>query len=144
MDRDGPGRGSAISAEDMKQLSSTHKSDADSNNVRASIPATLPTSRSFELFDSSLARRCVHLPQKMFDSIEQVSGYIDFARAWIAVEAEVSSMQYQLDEMSQGLAERRGIPADKAVRMKNLRSRPRQIISSPSSTIAERSAARGI
>jgi hypothetical protein len=81
--------------------------------------ATLPVGRSFDLFDTLIARRCVH-PHEIFDIVERMSGRDGFASARRAAEAEIQSDQYTLDDIYRRLAARLGLETDEADRLKAL------------------------
>ena len=80
---------------------------------------TCPTGRSFDLFDTLVARRCVYAT-RIFDIVEQTSGQSGFARARMAAEAEVSTDEYTLDDIYRRLAETQKILPDEAERLKAL------------------------
>ncbi len=53
-------------------------------------PPVLPLVRSFDLFDTLVARRCAH-PHQIFQMVERASGHSGFAGKRISAEAEISA-----------------------------------------------------
>jgi glycosyltransferase involved in cell wall biosynthesis len=80
---------------------------------------SLPVARSFDLFDTLVARRCVH-PHTIFDIVERASGCAGFAKARRAAEAEISAGSYTLDDIYRRLAEHHDVSAPEADRLKAL------------------------
>ena len=92
---------------------------AGGERVNASVVATLPMGRSFDLFDTLVARRCVYA-HEIFERVERLSGHAGFARARRAAEADISSAPYGLDHIYRRLDEHHGILPDEADQLKRL------------------------
>jgi glycosyltransferase involved in cell wall biosynthesis len=98
----------------------SQKLAVDAARVDPDAPTvTLPAGRSFDLFDTLVARRCVHA-HEIFVATERISGRAGFAQARLAAEAEIASDRYTLDDIYRRLAEGHGIPAEEANRLKCL------------------------
>jgi len=92
---------------------------AANESAQPSVAARLPTGRSFDLFDTLVARRCVD-PNEVFVCVERVSGHAGFASLRRAAEAEISSRLYTFDDIYRQLAAHHGVPAVEAERLKVL------------------------
>ena len=75
--------------------------------------------RSFDLFDTLIARRCVY-PTEIFNKVEQTSKYPNFARMRIAAEAQIATGHYTIHDIYRSLVEHNNIPAGEAERLKSL------------------------
>lgn len=110
--------------QDMKQPdrggdTSTTTAQRAGNPAAAQGPESGIAGRSFDLFDTLLARRCVHA-HAIFESVEHASGRAGFAPARLAAEAELFSGDYALDDIYRRLADSLGMSPQEAERLKAL------------------------
>ena len=81
------------------------------------VPLNLPAVRSFDLFDTLMARRCVTAVE-VFKTVERTSSHAGFAHS--RAEAERESGGRSLDDIYRRLAEREAISGEEADRLKAL------------------------
>ena len=67
-----------------------------------------PLVRSFDMFDTLVARRCIE-PHAVFQEMERRSGITNLASARVAAEQAVASAQYDLDAIYRSLALKFGV-----------------------------------
>jgi phenylacetate-coenzyme A ligase PaaK-like adenylate-forming protein len=75
--------------------------------------------RTFDMFDTLVARRCV-VPREIFHIVERVSGHAGFARARIAAEKSIFTNAYTLDDIYRRLGEDCRLPEQELDRLKQL------------------------
>jgi hypothetical protein len=77
----------------------------------------IATGRSFDLFDTLMARRCVN-PHEIFHLVERASGYNGFAQIRVASEREISDGDYTLDNIYTRLVANYRVSDEDANRLK--------------------------
>ena len=90
-----------------KLLVLRRRGDAAAAPTPTAVPVLAPRRavRSFDLFDTLVARRCIH-PHRIFEIAEQRLAAPGFAAQRIAAEAEVAQSDYGLPQIYQALAAR--------------------------------------
>jgi glycosyltransferase involved in cell wall biosynthesis len=112
-----------VEADDVRRaLGTAQAASRDEHSQSASVATDSDESRrvrSFDLFDSLIARRCVHA-HDIFSIVEQQAGLPGFATMRVEAERQIFSAPYTLDDIYRRLVEAFGISSLQAERLKQL------------------------
>jgi hypothetical protein len=103
----------------QQKLAVLRRTDTPVEAVPEATRDTLPAVRSFDLFDTLVARRCVD-PHAVFRAMEHRAACPGFAADRIAAEATLYGTPYTLDDIYARLAQQRALDAAETARLRDL------------------------